>query len=259
MKDLPDWLRRQEYEAEFIEDGDSVFRGLLDCVVGKEIHFPSNQQEWGIAIDDIIVDTPNGKIKRRASDRRFIIAVDLAKSVDFTVIYGMDIDTGACVYYKRMNKTDYREVLKHIVSVCHKYNNAELIFDATGVGSGLADFLNNYDVIAHPYIFTNDSKAELINRLALAIEHKNITIPNIATIKNELSAFTYTITRTGKISYNAPAGFHDDIVIALSLANWFRVENIGTGEIESIDLAIQHNMGGRRPRTFLEEMAEDDD
>lgn len=259
IKDLPDWIFRQEYMAQFIDDGDSVFKGLDDCILGPEIAFPGNQQEWAASqISDIKISTPDGEFVRRASERRFIVSMDLAKSVDFTVIYVMDIDIGECVYYKRMNKTDYREVLKQAVDVCGRYNNAELIFDATGVGSGLADFLNNYDVVAHPYTFTNDSKAELINRLALAIEYKDIRIPNIVTVKNELSAFTYSLTRTGKISYNAPAGFHDDIVIAIAMANWFRRENAGSDQLGVIDAVIAHNSGGRK-RSFLDEMQDDND
>ena len=36
----------------------------------------------------------------------------------------------------------------------------------------------------------------------------------------ELNSFTYDISTTGKVMYNAPAGFHDDIVIAHALAIW---------------------------------------
>src|SRR5690606_6958698 len=135
----------------------------------------------------------------------------------------------------------------------------ELIFDATGVGSGLADFLNNYDIVAHPYVFSNTSKAELINKLAISIEYKEVSIPNIVTVKNELSAFTYALTRTGKISYGAPSGFHDDIVIAISMANWYRKENGTSDYLGVIDTYLDYNSRGNRPKTFYEEMEEDDD
>lgn len=260
IKDLPDWIFRQEYMAEFIEDGDSVFRGLDECLVGNEIAFPSQQQEWAVeSLKDIRISMPDGEFVRKAADRRFVVAMDLAKSVDFTVLYVMDVDIGECVYYKRMNKTDYTIVLKQAVEVCERYNHAELIFDATGVGSGLADFLNKYDVISHPYVFTNESKCELINRLALAIEYKEISIPNIVTVRNEMQAFTYTLTRTQKISYNAPAGFHDDIVIAIALANWYRKENTSNDHLGVIDAVIDYNTMGRRPRNFHEEMDNDND
>jgi hypothetical protein len=46
----------------------------------------------------------------------------------------------------------------------------------------------------------------------------------------EMKRYEYVITANGHISYNAPAGYHDDCVIALALANWGRWEagNAGT-------------------------------
>jgi hypothetical protein len=260
IKDLPDWIYRQEYMAEFIDDGDSVFRNLENCIAGPEVSFESQQQEWAEPVKPITVKGLEGDFVRKAEDRRFVTSLDLAKSQDYTVIWVMDLETGACVYYRRLNKTDYREVIRVAVEVCHKYNNAELIFDATGVGGGIADFLENYDVTAHPYVFTNESKNDLINRLILSMEYGEIQIPNIQTVKNELSVFTYTLTRTGKISYNAPSGFHDDIVIAIALANWFRKESGGADEVTVLEDIIKMNESrGSKPGSFLDYMDQDND
>jgi hypothetical protein len=257
IKDLPDWLYRQEYLAEFIEDGDSVFRNLEHVIVGPEISFPSQQQEWQADnLDRVVGDTTTP-----FASRSFVVALDLAKSVDYTVLWVMDVEDGSCVYYKRMNKTDYKIVVKEAGAVCKRFNNADLIFDATGVGAGIADFLANEDVNAHPYVFTNESKSDLINKLALAIEYQEIKIPNIVTVKNELSVFTYALTRTGKISYNAPAGYHDDIVVAVALANWFRRENSGPTEATVLEEIIKVNNQGNRMgrRTIWDEMQDDND
>lgn len=261
IKDIPEWVYKQEYLAEFIEDGDSVFRGLEHVLFGNEISFEGQQQEWSTDLTDITVKTFTGEYKREAADRRFVVGLDLAKSVDYTVLWAMDVDTGDLVYYRRLNKMDYRNVLQIATDVCKKYNHAELIFDATGVGAGLADVLNNYDVTAHPFVFTNESKNEIVNKLALSIQYQEIKIPNITTVKNELSVFTYTLTRTGKISYAAPSGFHDDIVMSLALANWYRKENVGSEEIGIIEdvLAMNEERVRGRPGSFIEEMYEDND
>lgn len=257
MMDLPDWLRRQEYGAEFIEDGDSVFKNLDSVMTGPEIEYPGSQQEWSAPITD--VKSESGDIIS-ASDRRFVTAMDIAKSVDFTVITVLDLDSSEIVYYRRLNKTDYRQVLQLASEVCQTYNNAELIFDATGVGSGLADMLNNYDVTCHPFIFTNESKNDIVNKLILAVEYQQLKLPNIKEMRKELSVFTYELTRTGKISYNAPSGFHDDIVMSLALANWFKIENTAPTEVQSIENIITHNnYNADRPRSYLEEMMDDND
>ena len=41
---------------------------------------------------------------------------------------------------------------------------------------------------------------------------------------DELSIFEYDVTRSGNVTYNAPEGFHDDIVMALCLA-WSGVKS----------------------------------
>lgn len=259
IKDLPDWLYRQEYLAEFVEDGDSVIRGIDHVLFGSEIAFEDQQQEWALPIENVTIKTPNGDVVRQASQRTFVAAMDLAKSVDYTVITVMDIETGQIVYYKRMNKEDYRVVLDKAAQVCRQYNNADLIFDATGVGQGLGDVLHNYDVVSHPFVFTNESKVEAINKLIVSIEYQEIQIPNIVTIKNELAVYTYSLTRTGKVSYNAPPGFHDDIVISIALANWYRKENMGTDTIGVIDEIISINRGSSGRKSFIDEMYEDND
>ena len=261
MLDLPEWLIRQEYYAEFLDSGSAVFEGLNHVVFGEEIFFDGPQQEWSSNITDVIVSTVDKQYTRKSADRRFIVGLDLAKSVDYTVLWAMDLDTGDPVYYRRLNKMDYRNVLQIATDVCKKYNHAELIFDATGVGAGLADVLNNYDVIAHPFVFTNESKNEIVNKLSLSIQYQEIKLPNIATVLNELKVFTYTITRTGKISYGAPSGFHDDIVMSLALANWYRKENAGSEEIGMIEDIVAINEVNRRgrPGSFLDEMYEDND
>ncbi len=263
IKDIPDWIFRQEYLAEFIDDGDAVFRGLEDVIFGAEIDYPSQQQEWERPVTDIELAGFEGPIVRKAEERRFAAGLDIAKSVDYSVLTVMDCETGDLMYYRRLNKMDYRELLRATTEVCKRFNQAELIFDATGVGSGLADVLQGYDVISHPFVFTNDSKGDLVNKLILSVEYKEISLPNIKTLKGEMQAFTYTMTRTGKISYNAPSGFHDDIVMSLALVNWFRKENsTDQSQVEVLEEVIGWNNGsGRaaRPGSFREYIDNDND
>lgn len=257
IKDLPDWIYRQEYMAEFIDDGDTVFKGLYNAVYGPSITFPDTQQEWSKPVEDLKDEL--GRVTKTKDQRNFIVSADLAKSSDFTVITVMCMDTGDIVYYKRVNKTDYREIIKMIEFTCKSYNNAPLIFDATGVGNAVADMLRNVDVAANPFTFTNESKGELITKLALAIEYAQISIPNIETIVGELSAFTYSLTKTQKISYSAPPGMHDDCVMSIAMANLYRLEHSMLGSIASIDDVLTINARGGAPNSFREFMENDDD
>jgi len=61
-------------------------------------------------------------------------------------------------------------------------------------------------------------------------------------VTNEMKRYEYSISATGHISYNAPAGYHDDCVIALALANHRRWEMESCGRM----LRIAPRTGGDR-------------
>jgi hypothetical protein len=246
MKDVPEHIRLQEFEAEFINDGGGTFKNLAAIFKGPSIQFPSDQQVWK-SVD-----------KSRFSSENFVVAADLAKSVDYTVITGMSVQKRDLVYYERVNKTDYKIVLEKIRRASKELGDADVIFDATGVGSGLSDFLSR-DMNVHPFVFTNQSKNEIVNRLMVACDYAEINLPNIQTMREEFELFSYEITRTGKISYNAPDGKHDDTIMSVALANWFACENLGGGEIYTLDNYFNVMTEVRRKRSVWDEMNEDND
>ena len=67
---------------------------------------------------------------------------------------------------------------------------------------------------------TNASKANIIEGLSLAIERKEITIPNHEILIGELLAFEGQRMASGMMKYGAPEGMHDDTVMSLALAYW---------------------------------------
>jgi len=52
----------------------------------------------------------------------------------------------------------------------------------------------------------------------MAVEEVQVTIPDEPALVNELKAFDYEITPSGRMRYGAPEGMHDDCVMALALA-----------------------------------------
>ncbi len=246
MKNIPQHLREQEFEAEFIGSGGGVFKNLESVFKGSLIEYPEQSQEW------------RARLGRDELDKDvWFLAVDFAKHTDYTVIVIMGGNSKRVVYYSRFNKTDYKVVLERVKRVAREYD-ADVIFDSTGVGDGLADFLSR-DLNVHPYTFTNDSKTELINKLILSCEYGEIEIPNIATIREEFELFSFEMTKTGRISYSAPDGRHDDCVMAIALANYFCEENSGAAEVQEIDDFLNMMAEARRPKTRLEQLMEEDD
>jgi phage FluMu gp28-like protein len=153
--------------------------------------------------------------------------IDLAKSVDWTVIIGMD-KQGNVVHFERFQK-DWMQTKETILRLP---KNLPIVIDSTGVGDAIVEDLQKKFNQMHGFKFTSVSKQQLLEGLSSAIQTKAISYPD-GPIKQELEVFEYTFTPTG-VRYSAPQGFHDDCVIALALANKCRVEHKQVGKYHVI-------------------------
>jgi hypothetical protein len=136
--------------------------------------------------------------------------IDLAKSVDFTVIIGLDRNGSVC-YFERFQK-DWRQTKQVITNL----PRIPILIDSTGVGDPIFEDLQREGLNVQGFKFTSTSKQQLMEGLASAIQQRKITFPE-GHITNELEVFEYQYTATG-VRYSAPQGFHDDCVMALGLA-----------------------------------------
>lgn len=153
--------------------------------------------------------------------------IDLAKSVDWSVIIGMD-KQGNVVHFERFQK-DWLQT-KETISRLPK--NLPIVIDSTGVGDAIVEELQKKFTQMHGFKFTATSKQQLLESLSSAIQTKSISYPD-GPIKQELEVFEYTFTPTG-VRYSAPQGFHDDCVIALALANKCRIDHKQVGKYHVI-------------------------
>jgi len=91
------------------------------------------------------------------------------------------------------------------------------LVDSTGVGDPVLEQLQRApDTAFEGFKFTSQSKQQLMEGLAVAIQQRAIRFPD-GTLRQQLDNFEYQYHRTG-VSYSAPEGFHDDAVCALALA-----------------------------------------
>lgn len=150
-----------------------------------------------------------------------VYGIDLAKSVDFTVITGMDINGNVC-YFDRFQR-DWRQTKQTILAL----PKARILMDSTGVGDPIFEDLQREGADVTGFKFTSTSKQQLMEGLASAIQQKKISFPE-GPIKEELEIFEYQYTPSG-VRYSAPQGFHDDCVMSLALA-WQHLQSaVGTG------------------------------
>ena len=191
---LPSDVFRQEYRAEFMENSAGVFRYIRNCVKGTL----EEPQSW----------------------YDYFIGWDLAKHSDFSVITVVDSERRHVVAFDRFTGIDYTFQLQRLKAVATKYNNALVVMDSTGPGDPLLEQVKTLGLSVKGFHFTNATKQQLIENLALQIQQEKVSFPEISELINELSIYEYELTRAGNVTYAAPSGYHDDCVISLALAVW---------------------------------------
>lgn len=137
--------------------------------------------------------------------------IDLAKSVDWTVIIGLDANCKVA-YFERFQK-DWQQTKDFICTLPH---NAAITIDSTGVGDAIVEDLQRTFTNMKGFKFTSSSKQQIMERLVKVVHSNIIGFPK-GYITDELAIIEYQYTSFG-VKYGAPSGFHDDAVMALALA-----------------------------------------
>lgn len=136
--------------------------------------------------------------------------IDLAKSVDYTVVIGLDKNGSVC-HFERFQR-DWRQTKEYIINL----SKAPILMDSTGVGDPIFEDMQREGLDVQGYKFSSTSKQMLMEGLASAIHQRKITFPP-GPIVDELEIFEYQYTSYG-VKYGAPVSFHDDAVMSLALA-----------------------------------------
>jgi hypothetical protein len=235
-KELPEDAYSQEYDAQFLEEGAGVFKGLDVCIKG-------------------VLDPNYERI-----DHAYVVGFDPAKYQDYSVITVIDCHTRQVVYWQRINQIDYTIQLEMVASIADRFH-AFILIDQTGVGDPLLEQLKKLKRGRHfsvdGYLFTNASKKALVEQLQLGIQNRDIGLPDIPVMLNELRQFEYQLTPSGMLTYSAPKGAHDDCVISLALA-YFAASTPRQGG-GGILLTVEDNKEAIPPTTNWEEMVEQAD
>ena len=150
-------------------------------------------------------------IRPISNNKPSFYGIDLAKSYDWTVIIGLDIN--GCVCFFDRFQTDWKNTKEKILTLD---KNTPIMIDSTGVGDAITEELQRHFNSMFGFKYTSNSKQQLMELLASQIHQSKVFFPDNM-IKEELEIFEYQFTSTG-VRYNAPVGFHDDCVNALALA-----------------------------------------
>jgi hypothetical protein len=241
--------------AEFLEDSAGVFRNIDGCLIRED------------------TTTKHANHAKLEYIRNVVIGCDVAKHTDWTVLIAMDAETGRCFAMERFNHLDWPIQKERILGFARKYRG-RLILDATGVGDPIFDDLKRVYGDIEPFKFTPLSKTELVQRLIVAVEQRKVSWPgprpsfapaastpgatagacqNWEVLTSEMRRYEYAIGPSGGITYSAPAGYHDDCVMALALANHRRWETESVGRMYRVEGGGRRRIGRavRRERVLV--------
>ena len=195
-RDLPEHVFLELYKAEASEDGANPFKiSYINACVKRADE-----------LADGLADGPP-----------VAWGIDVAKSVDWTVLVGINVDGDVCDIHRfQRSWKDSIPRIKFIVG------DVEALIDSTGVGDAVLEWIDDTGFTG--FKFSSTSKQQLMEGLAIDIA-SGFSIPE-GVLADELRAFEYHHYRTG-VRYSAPEGEHDDCVCALALARakWRSTQN----------------------------------
>lgn len=191
-RDLPDLAFRELYLAEDLEDQANPFgvQNIASCV------------------------------KPLSSEVPICFGVDLAKSVDWTVITGLDKNGDVC-FFERFQKP-WPETTARVIEIV---GDLPANIDSTGVGDAIYESVKLKCPQAQGFKFTQTSKQQIMEGLALSIQKNDISVLS-GVMQDELDSYEFVYGRTG-VKYSAPEGVHDDAVCSLALVNAIFIKPMG--------------------------------
>lgn len=184
---------KQEYECDFLDNATAFFRQLNDSTY---------KEPWEV---DAHGD--------------YQLGVDLAKYQDWTVITPFNLNTFRVGPQIRFNQIDYNLQKAMIETEYMRYNRGLVRPDSTGLGDPICDDLALKGIQLDPFKFTEESRKNLLNNLAILLEQKKIKLPDDPELIRELQGFQYTLGENNKVKIQSNLD-HDDRVMSLALAVW---------------------------------------
>lgn len=197
--DMTQSAYRQEILAEFLEGEGAVFRNIAACM-----NAPKTTPE-----------EHNG--------HRIVMGVDWAKSQDYTCLSLVCATCKAEVEHDRFNTIDYVIQRGRLAALATKWKVSEILAETNSIGTPNLEMLRRDDSLAVERILGFDttavSKPPLIENLVLAFERTECQWLPDPIWTGELEAYEMkTSANTGRPTYSAPEGIHDDCVMSMALA-----------------------------------------
>jgi phage FluMu gp28-like protein len=197
--EVPDWVFRTEYLAEFIDAGDTVF-------------------SWPLLVKLFDHDYP--MLDRGDITRQYSIGVDLAQVHDYTAICVVDITPPApfrLAHWRRFRGVPYMGeggVADQVTELQKAFNHCRVHVDATSERA-VAESLPNAEAV----IFTGATRTSMLSHLIVMAENQALALPaSFTVLRDEMRAMRRFRLAGGGIRADHPRDGFDDTLWSLALA-----------------------------------------
>lgn len=151
---------------------------------------------------------------------RYVAGLDLGRKHDPTVLQVFDAARRRLVFHRAWDAGQdwpvQREAVAHLAKEVWRVER--LVVDATGMGGDMfCQELMAMGLPVEEFIFTAQSRSNLLDGLAIALERNTVSFPPIPAFLRQLRVFQTRKLPSGAMRHDVPDGEHDDEVFAAAL------------------------------------------
>lgn len=123
-------------------------------------------------------------------------------------------------YIEHFSDLDTTQTINRICELIKIWKPKKVVAEVNGIGKVYYDLLrkainnNKLETALKSFTTTNDSKNRIISQLQVAIQNNDIQLLDDNYQTEQLSQYLPELTKTGKVTFNAASGYHDDLVMA---------------------------------------------
>ena len=198
---------KREYLAEFTEAATSYFPQELirQCI--------EHAQRLGLE--------PYATLEQQIPKGDYYAGLDLGKLQDHSAlaVVQREAETLKLVYTHEFPlQTAYTEVIATTARANTRFHLQKLLADQTGIGEPILEELQAQGITAEGATLTQETKAEILTHLKLAMQQQRLAIPYDKRLCQQINDQQYAYAKSGKLSFSHPPNTHDDQLWALALA-----------------------------------------
>jgi hypothetical protein len=196
--DMTEDAYRQEIMAEFLDNEGAVFRNIAACILAPLDATPADHE-----------------------GHQIIMAADWGKQNDYTAI---SVGCATChveVDRDRFNQIDYHFQRGRLMVMYERWKPDLIMAESNSMGEAILDELQYQGLPVTGFDTTPASKPPLIENLSFTLERAEWQFQADPVWSGELEAYERKVSpTTGRSTYSAPDGVHDDTVMARAIMVW---------------------------------------